>query len=247
MAISTLTTREKLLKRLRKPGAGRVVQYAALQEVGPSAGAVAAALSRLVQAGVVERVAKGSYRIPVQGRFGVLPVSDQQALKTLLQKPGQRLSGYPTGTAAFNRLGLTTQVPREIAIATPRPKRPQKVGNVRVRYVRSSGDVRSGEVVLRQMLDALKHLKRLPDTDPKKALRQLRAQIKQLPRTDLPRLARLARHYNPATRALLGAVLDAQGEEALTKALYKSLNALTVYRFGSIGLSLPVRTKWRIR
>ena len=247
MAISTLTTREKLLKRLRKPGAGRVVQYAALQEVGPSAGAVAAALSRLVQEGAVERVAKGSYRVPVKGRFGMLPVSDQQALKTLLQKSGKRLLGYPTGTAAFNRLGLTTQVPREIAIATTKPKRPQQVGNVRVRYVRSSGEVRPDDVALRQLLDALKQLKRLPDTDPKKALRQLRAQIKQLPKTDRQRLVRLALHYNPATRALLGAVLDAQGDETLAKGLYKSLNELTVYRFGSIGLALPIRTKWRIR
>ena len=247
MAVSKLTTREKLLKRLRKPGSGRVVQYAALQEVGPSAGAVAAALSRLVQEGTVERVAKGYYRIPVKGRFGLLPVSDQQALKTLLPRSGKRLSGYPTGTAAFNRLGLTTQVPREIAIATPRPKRPQQVGNVRVRYVRSSGEARPDEIELRQLLDALKHLKRLPDTDPEKALRQLRTRIRQLPLPDQRRLARLALHYNPATRALLGAMLDAQGNDSLTKALHKSLNKLTVYRFGSIGLTLLIRIKWRIR
>lgn len=247
MAKPKLTTRAKLLKHLQKLGPGIVVQYADLQGLGTSPGAVAAALTRLVQEGAVKRVAKGSYRVPVMGRFGPLPVSDQQALKTLLQKPGKRLAGYPTGTAAFNRLGLTTQVPREITIATSRPKRPQRVGNVQVRYVRSSGEVRADEVELRQLLDALRQLKRLPDTDPKKAFRQLRAQIKQLPRTNQQRLARLALRYNPATRALLGAVLDGFGDEVLAGTLYKSLNPLTVYQLGDIGLALALRTKWRIR
>ena len=242
-----LTTRARLLKHLQRLGAGAVVRYADLQHLGTSPGAVAAALTRLVQEGAVKRVAKGSYRIPVAGRFGPVPMSDQQALQTLLQKPGKQLAGYPTGTTAFNRLGLTTQVPREITIATPRPKRPQQVGNVRVRYVRSSGEVRADEVDLRQLLDALRQLKRLPDTDPKKAFRQLRTQIRQLPPASRSRLARLALAYNPATRALLGAVLDGLGAEALTTALYKSLNPLTVYRFGDIGLAQALRAKWRIQ
>ena len=241
------STRTKLLKRFQKLEPGKVVSYASLQRLGPSPGAVAAALTRLVQEGALERVAKGSYRLPLNGRFGKRPITDQQALQVLLKKTGKPLSGYPTGTAAFNRLGLTTQVPREITIATPRPKRPQQVGNVQVRYVKSAGQVRANEINVRQLLDALQQLKRLPDTDPKKALRQLRTSIKALPPTERQQLARLALRYNPGTRALAGAVLEALGDEKMTRKLFRSLNPVTVYRFGDIGLTQVIRNKWRIQ
>ena len=242
-----VTARRLLLKFLQKQAPGAIVRYRDLQGMGASAAAVAMALTRLQQEGVVQRVAKGSYRVPVAGRFGPMPATEQQVLQSLLQQPGGKLRGYPTGVAAFNRLGLTTQVTREIEIATPRPGRPRQIGAVRVRYVPSRGEARPDEVPLRQLLDALRRLKRLPDADPATALRQLRDQLAQLTAEDQQRLARLALAYNPATRALVGALLDGLGKEPLTAKLYASLNPLTHYRLGIEDPAVANRKKWRIQ
>ena len=66
-----VTTRRLLLKRLRKLAPGTIVRYRDLQDLGASAGAVAMALTRLQQQGLVERVTKGRYRLPETGRVRV--------------------------------------------------------------------------------------------------------------------------------------------------------------------------------
>ncbi|WP_187317131.1 DUF6088 family protein [Hymenobacter puniceus] len=97
-----------MLNRLQKLEPGSLVRYGDFDSLGIAAGTVAVNLSRLRQAGVVQQVTKGTYRLPLQSRFGPVPVSEQQVLEVLLQTPDKKLRGYPTGVAAFNRLGLTT-------------------------------------------------------------------------------------------------------------------------------------------
>lgn len=241
------TARQKMLNRLQKLEPGSLVRYDDFASLGIAPGTVAVNLSRLRQAGVVQQVTKGTYRLPLQSRFGPVPVSEQQVLQVLLQAPNKKLRGYPTGVAAFNRLGLTTQVAQEIRIATSRPGRPKKVGNVRVRFVRSRGDVKLEEVELWQLLDALRQIKHLPDTPPAKALLRLREQVQQLPPAEKATLVRLAQDYNPATRALLGAILEELGETKLITKLKSSLNPLTTYKLGLSEQALPNRAQWQIR
>ena len=241
------TDRQKMLNRLQQLEPGSLVRYGDFARLGIAPGTVAVNLSRLRQAGVVQQVTKGTYRLPLQSRFGPVPVSEQQVLQVLLQAPNKKLRGYPTGVAAFNRMGLTTQVAQEIQIATSRPGRPKKVGNVRVRFVRSRGEVKLEEVKLFQLLDALRQIKRLPDTSPASALARLREQVKQLPPADKTALVRLAQGYNPATRALLGAILEGLGEDKLIPKLKTSLNPLTTYRLGLSEQTLPNRAQWQIR
>ena len=241
------TARQKMLNRLQKLEPGSLVRYDDFASLGIAPGTVVVNLSRLRQEGLVQQVTKGIYRLPQQSRFGPVPVSEQQVLQVLLQAPNKKLRGYPTGVAAFNRLGLTTQVAQEIQIATSRPGRPKKVGNVRVRFVRSRGEVKPEEVRLCQLLDALRQIKRLPDTSPEKALKRLREQVKQLPPVDKVTLVRLAQDYNPATRALLGALLEGLGENKLANNLKATLNPLTTYKLGLSEQVLPNRAQWQIR
>ena len=246
-SIKSTTARQKMLDRLQKLEPGSLVRYDDFDSLGIAAGTVAVNLSRLRQAGVVQQVTKGTYRLPLQSRFGPVPVSEQQVLQVLLQAPNKKLRGYPTGVAAFNRLGLTTQVAQEIQIATSRPGRPKKVGNVRVRFVRSRGEVKPEEVKLCQLLDALRQIKHLPDTSPATALLRLREQVKQLPPAEKTTLVRLAQGYNPATRALLGAILEGLGENKLITRLKSGLNPLTTYKLGLSEQALPNRAQWQIR
>jgi hypothetical protein len=245
--IKSTTARQKMLNRLQTLVPGALVRYSDFASLGIAPGTVAVNLSRLRQAGVVQQVTKGTYRLPLQGRFGPVPVSEQQVLQLLLQAPNQKLRGYTNGVAAFNLLGLTTQVAQEIQIATPRPGRPKKVGNVRVRFVRSRGDVKLEEVKLCQLLDALRQIKRIPDTSPAKALLRLREQVKQLPPTKKTTLVRLAQGYNPATRALLGALLEGLDEDKLATKLRATLNPMTTYKLGLSEQALPNRMQWKIQ
>lgn len=241
------TARQKMLNRLQQLAPGSLVRYSDFAGLGIAPGTVAVNLSRLRQQGVVQQVTKGTYRLPLQSRFGPVPVSEQQVLQVLLQASNKKLRGYPTGVAAFNRLGLTTQVTQEIEIATSRPGRPKKVGNVRVRFVQSRGEVKLEEVTLRQLLDALRQLKRLPDTSPATALLRLREQVNQLPPADKTKVVRLAQGYNPATRAILGALLEGLGENKLATKLKAGLNPLTSYKLGLSEQVLPNRAPWRIQ
>jgi len=241
------TARQKILNRLQKLEPGALVRYGDFASLGIAPGTVAVNLSRLRQEGVVQQITKGTYRRPLQSRFGLVPVSEQQVLQVLLQASNKKLRGYPTGVTAFNRLGLTTQVTQEIEIATPRPGRPKKIGNVRVRFVQSRGDVKLEEVKLCQLLDALRQIKRLPDTSPATALLRLREQVKQLLPAEKTALVRLAQGYNPATRALLGALLEGLDENKLADQLKTTLNPLTTYKLGLSEQALPNRAQWQIR
>jgi hypothetical protein len=243
----TLTARQKVLDCLQQREPGALVRYQDFAGLGVAPGTVAVVLSRLRREGTVQQLTKGVYRRPLTGRFGPVPASEQQVLQALLQTPGEQLRGYPTGVAAFNRLGLTTQVPQQIEIATLRPGRPRKVGNVQLRFVQSCGEVKMADVGLRQLLDALRRLKRLPDTAPGAALPRLREQIGKLKPPQKAQLTELAASYNPATRALLGAVLEQLGENQLATQLQNSLNPLTTYKIGLSALILPNRAKWRIQ
>lgn len=242
----TSPTQQRLLRRLQLTP-GQVVPVAEFEELGLTPLAIASALNRLTRTGQVQRVAKGRYRVAPAGRFGPVPATEQQLLASVLKRDITGRLEYPTGVAAFNRMGLTTQVPREVEIATPRPKPPRQIGTLRVRYVRNVGAADAQEVELRQLLDALRRLKRVPAATPAEVVGLLQERIRNLPAAGRARLVQLAVTYSPGTRALLGALLEQLGEKKLTPVLRKSLNPLTSYRFGLSAAVLPTRDRWRIR
>ena len=242
----TSPTQQRVLQHLQQTP-GQVIRVAELEALGLTPLAVASALNRLTKTGQVQRVAKGRYRVVPVSRFGPVPASEQQLLASVLQRDATGRLEYPTGAVAFNRLGLTTQVPRVIEIATPWPKPPRNIGTLRLRYVRNAGAADGQEVELRQVLDALRRIKRVPAATPTEVVGLLRARIKALPAADKAQLVQLALTYSPGTRALLGALLEQLGESELSQRLHKTLNPLTSYRLGLAAVVLPNRDQWRIR
>jgi hypothetical protein len=242
----TSPTQQRVLQRLQQTP-GQVVRVAELEELGLTPLAVASALNRLTKSEQVQRVAKGRYRVVPMSRFGPVPASEQQLLASVLQRDATGRLEYPTGAVAFNRLGLTTQVPRVIEIATPWPKPPRQIGTLRLRYVRNVGAADGEEVELRQLLDALRRIKRVPATTPTKVVGLLRARIRNLSAANKAQLVQLALTYSPGTRALLGALLEQLGGKQLSQRLRKTLNPLTSYRLGLSATALPNRDQWRIQ
>ena len=71
--------------------------------------------------------------------------------------------------------------------------------------------------------------------------------IKKLSKEDKTIMVRLAQKYTPATRALLGALLETLGEKSLTLTLFNSLNPISIYKLSGVKKVLPTGVKWNIR
>lgn len=74
-------------------------------------------LNRLVAEGIIAKISKGRFYKPKKSVFGMLKPKLEEVVKDFLEKDGEVI-GYMTGYLAFNRLGLTTQVPNIIQIGT---------------------------------------------------------------------------------------------------------------------------------
>lgn len=111
--------------------------------------AVESALSRLVAAGELRRVRKGLYWRGVTTRFGMTPPS---TLQVALEVAGP--GSGPTGVAAAQMLGLTTQVPSITEVAVP-GRAPDPVPGVRFRsrsHTRHVRGLRPVEVAVLELL-----------------------------------------------------------------------------------------------
>ena len=245
MATSTRPTSvmKKVRKQVNELVPGQLITYADLSLGSDQFAAVAAALSRLYKQGILQRFSRGTYFRPKETRFGNLQPSQADVIATLTTKRG-RPAGYASGASVYNQLGFTTQVPGEIVIATPRPRRrlPE-----RVRFVLGQTPKRPGDVPLLQLLDVLRDIKRISDTRPDQVVERLRLQLGKLDERARQRLTWLARKAAPRARALLGALLELEGDKRNADRLRKTLNQVTSYRLGISAQALPNRQSWHIR
>ena len=108
-------------------------------------------LSRLAARGELIRAGRGIYLRPVQTRFGPRSPSAEQAIEALAVQRGETI--VPSGAAAANALGLTTQVPVKSVYLTSGRSRVLNLGRqaVELRYAPrwqlALGNKTSGQVV----------------------------------------------------------------------------------------------------
>ena len=206
--------------------------------------AVAAALSRLTKKGCVRRVRNGVYYVPRVTRFGTTTPAPPRVAAAALTRRG--IAWNPTGHAAYNRLGLTTQVSatttfavsRNVRLASTRP-------SIRL-ILRPAAAVRSASADERAVLDALRDLRRIPDTTPENVIARV-SDLFRSNRISFARVARFARREPPRVRAVLGAIGSSIVADAnILEELRGSLNPMTHF---SLGLSdkLATAREWNIR
>lgn len=83
--------------------------------------AVDQTLTRLTHEGKLMRVGRGTYVMPVSGRFGLRPPAAAKVVESMAKRAGEIVA--PHGAAAANALGLTTQVPvREVFVTSGRSR-----------------------------------------------------------------------------------------------------------------------------
>jgi hypothetical protein len=206
---------------------------------------VSLTLSRLARRGAITRVAKGKYYIPKKSRFGTLGPSDDSLIESVVKSsPGS----YVSGTAAFNRLGLTTQLPTEITIVSEKFPRRIQIGKVRIRFKKGVIPESAKDIPLLQILDAIRDIKRIQDSTISESTAVLKARIRELTDTDVARLVDLSFQYRPFTRALLGVFLaEAKRSEDQKLRIRASLNFLTKYRLQGLLDAIPLAKSWGFR
>ena len=107
---------DRIMKRVRARGRGWVFTPRDFIDFGTRA-SVDMALSRLAQAGEVRRIGRGLYDWPrVHDKLGALSPDPTDIARAVSVQSGDKLA--PSGAAAANRLGLSTQVPAKASFAT---------------------------------------------------------------------------------------------------------------------------------
>ena len=207
--------------------------------------ALAKSLSRLVKKGEIVRIEKGKYYRPRKTSFGNLRPDINQIVKALTKKD-EKIIGYPTGITIYNQLGLTNQMSNVLVIASVKPQLEKEISGYRVKFVKRDFEIEEKDIPLFQLLDAVKDIKKIPDTSPNDALKVIIAKFAELPVSKLQRLTKLALNYNAATRAMVGAILQQYIKGISVSSLYKSLNSLTKYKMRLSLSILPNQIKWNI-
>lgn len=207
--------------------------------------AVIKALNRMAASGKITKLSKGKYYKPENTPFGHLQPNKDQIVKDLLEE-NSKITGYLTGYSIYNQLGLTTQISNTIQIGKNQIRPGFKRERYTISFVKQKNTITKENIPLLQILDAIRYIKKIPDASIENSCRRFLAIIKKLAAKDINTLVRLALKYSPATRALLGSLLEQLQQENVTDALFKSLNPITKYKLPGASKVLLTTEKWNI-
>jgi len=206
--------------------------------------AVAAALSRLTNKGCIRRIRNGVYYVPRVTRFGTTTPAPPSVAAAVLKRRG--IEWRPTGSAAYNRLGLTTQISPTTTFAVSRKVRLACAGSTIRLILRPAAAVRGASADEHAVLDALRDLRWIPDTTPVNVIARV-CDLFRSNRISFARVARFARREPPRVRAVLGAIGSSiVADPNILEELKGSLNPMTHF---SLRLSdkLATAREWNIR
>lgn len=207
--------------------------------------AIIKALNRMASLGKISKLVKGKFYKPENTPFGNLQPNQAQVVKDLLEDDG-KVTGYLTGYSIYNQLGLTTQVSNSIQIGKNQIRPNFKRERYTITFIKQNNTITKENIPLLQILDAVRYLKKIPDATIEYACKRLLVIIKMLSEKEKKTLVRLALKYPPATKALVGALLDQLERKSLTEPLLKSLNPITKYKLTGAVKVLTTTVKWNI-
>lgn len=208
--------------------------------------AIIKALNRLAKNGSITKLAKGKYYKPEQTAFGTLQPETYQLVKDLLEENG-KVVGYLTGYSIYNKLGLSTQVSNLIQIGKNELRTKFKRGDFTISFLKQKNTITKENIPLLQLLDAIRNIKKIPDSSIQNSCTRFLSLLKKLSKNERASLVRLAQKYPPATRALLGALLEEIGNTELLQPLAKSLNPISTYELNGANEVLSFTEKWNIK
>lgn len=205
-------------------------------------------LNRMVASGKIYKLSKGKYYKPQKTAFGTLLPDQYQIVKDVLEENG-KLVGYITGHSIYNALGLTSQISNIIQIGKREIRPAFKRGRFKIAFIKQKNTITRENIPLLRLLDAIRYIKKIPDTTLNESCVRLIALLHKLEPKEQTKLIKLSFNYSPATRALLGALLEkikCKAEDELRK-LRNTLNPITVYHLPISEEVLPNLKHWNIQ
>ena len=127
-----MTVAKSISNQIQKLEPGILFSYQDFKVAPNTMDAMAATLSRLASKGIIKRFGRGKYFKPKEGSFGTVPLQESQIIESIIKENGI-LKGYLTGFAAYNQMGLTTQMSNEYTIATYVFRKPYQKGRIKAR------------------------------------------------------------------------------------------------------------------
>ncbi len=236
----------KIEKKINNFTTDRIFTYKDLNLKKEEYSAASKAIERLIKKGIIKRISTGIFYKPKKTIFGELKPNEENIIKPYLFKNGKKIA-YITGLRLYNKMGLTTQIPNEISIASNKKRISISKGNIKTKAVKSYVEVTNNNYKFLELLDVLKNFKKIPDLDKKAAISILSNKIKKLDEKEIKKLIKIALEYPPRVRAFLGALLENINKKINIISLNNSLNPLSKYDFGLTKEILPTIKNWRIK
>ena len=241
-----MTVSKKIDQRILQLQDGTTFDYQSLLVEREEYAAATKALERLIKKEIIKRISSGIFYKPKQTAFGVLRPNEEELLKTYLFENGKRIA-YITGLSLYNRMGLTTQVPRTIKIASRDKRIYASVGTVKGKPVKSYIDVTDKNYYLLEILDAVKDFNQIPDLNAESGILILTERLKKISQKELDQIIQFALKYPPRARALIGAILELIDNKLDLILLKNSLNPLSEFEYNIKEGVLPNALNWRIK
>jgi len=204
--------------------------------------AVAQSLSRLTREGTLERLSKGVYysgRSTTFGKSLPSPVAIQQLAS-------RHKAVFPSGIAAANLLGFTTQTARRGEVATSAQSLPRKlIGSETVVHTRRPEAWASLSETDAALLDFLRRAGKTSELSPTETIARTVALLSEKGRFE--RLLKVADSEPPRVRAILGAIGEQIGKKsAAILRLRASLNPFSKFDFGLL-TGLRSAKRWQAK
>lgn len=241
-----MSTAAYIESKINKLPKGSIFTYADLIKEVEKKEATIKALNRMAAAEKIAKLSKGKFYVPENTVFGKLQPNQSEVVKDLLEDDG-KVVGYLTGYSIYNKLGLTTQIANTIQIGKNDFRPTFKRGRYTISFIKQKNIITENNIELLQILDAIRYIKKIPDTNVGSSCKRLIAIIKKLPLAERKLLVRLSLKYPPATRALVGAMLEQMGSKEIASSLLKTLNPITVYKFNGLDKVLTKASNWNIK
>jgi Family of unknown function (DUF6088) len=204
--------------------------------------AVAQALSRLTRQGRLERLSKGIYYSTRQTALG----KSRPNPAAIQRLASRHKSVFPSGIAAANLLGFTTQTASRSEVSTSALSLPRKlVGSDTVIHTRRPEAWAGLSESDAALLDFLRRAGRTSELSPEETIRHTVKLLSEKGRFE--RLLRVAASEPPRVRAMIGAIGEQLGKNrvALLR-LRGSLNPFSRFDFGLLA-GLRYARNWQVR
>jgi len=197
------------------------------------------AFSDFAKEGVLKRATRGFY---YRSKTTVLGETSYTNVQLALSKAKSKCNFYCiSGTAGYNELGLTTQVPNNIVVACDYNLRSED----KIKYIYRKKPINGGKTE-RIVLDAIIDIKTIPDTTVEKTINQIKILIKN-GKVSLKSLVKSAFYETTRVKSVIGAIAqEFDFDNDLLYELKSSLNPLSMV-YLNVGNALLYAKNWQIR